>query len=83
MIEVKIYCMRSNEGYQKTYNAIKKVMIDNNLEHIILRIDDSNIIKRRNIKNQPLIVINNLVVFLGTIPTPHEVKLILIRMKLI
>ncbi len=83
MIEVKIYCMRSNDGYQKSYNTIKKVMLDNNLEHIIIRIDDSNIIKRRNIKTQPLIVINNIVVFSGIMPSPHDVRLTLIRMKLI
>lgn len=83
MIEVKIYCPKTNKEYQTSYNIIKETLEENNLNHIIIRIDKTDFIKRRNIGHLPHIVINNIVTQIGKNLTKHNLRLTLIRMKLL
>ncbi|MBE6463543.1 MAG: thioredoxin family protein [Alphaproteobacteria bacterium] len=83
MIEVKIYCTKKHELYQSTYDTVTKIMTENNLEYRIERITDTDVIRRRNITNQPLIVINNQIIMLAHPPSEHDIKVTLIRMKLL
>ncbi|MBR5598448.1 MAG: thioredoxin family protein [Alphaproteobacteria bacterium] len=83
MIEVRIYCIKSNENYQTSYNLIKETMEENNLEYIIHRITESDFIKRRNIIHIPHIVINNQITNIGKNLTKNEIRITLIRMKLL
>lgn len=83
MIEVRIYCIKSHEMYQHTYDVVDEALKDNKLEYIIYRLTDSDFIKRRNIKNMPHIIINNQVAISGKCPTKSDIRMILIRMKLL
>ena len=83
MIEIKIYCTKTHEQYQTIYDIINKIMTENNFEYRIERITDRDVIRRRNILVQPHIVINNQIVLLKRAPTEHDIKIILIRMKLL
>jgi hypothetical protein len=83
MIEVKIYCIKTHKDYQTSYDVINNVLLKNKKTYIINRITKSDFIRHRNISAMPYIVINNIVVHQGSCPTEHEIKLILIRMKLL
>jgi glutaredoxin len=83
MLEVKIYCIKSHKDYQTTYEVIENVLIENNIEYNITRITKSDLIQHRNISQMPYIVINNIVAHKGSCPSPHDIKIFLIRTKLI
>ncbi len=83
MIEVKIYCPKTNKEYQTSYNIIKETLEENNLNYIIIRIEKTDFIKRRSIEYLPHIVINNIVTQIGKNLTKHNLRLTLIRMKLL
>lgn len=83
MIEVRIYCIKSHIAYQSAYDAINQALKENKLEYVIYRIEESDFIKRRHIKNMPHIVINNQIAISGKCPTKNDVRMILIRMKLL
>ena len=83
MIEIRIYCIKTHKDYQTSYDIIKETMEENKLDYIIHRIVQSDFIKRRNIISQPHIVINNQVAYFFNSLTKKDLRLTLIRMKLL
>ena len=83
MIEVKIYCIKTHKDYQTSYDIINKVLLESKKQYLINRITKSDFIRHRNIPAMPYIVINNIVAHQGSCPTEHDIKIFLIRMKLI
>ena len=83
MLEVKIYCIKSHQYYQASYDVVVNVLEEYNLEYNITRITKSDLISHRNIPSMPYIVINNVVVNSKSCPTANDIKMFLIRTKLI
>ncbi|MCM1324416.1 MAG: thioredoxin family protein [Acetobacter sp.] len=83
MINIKIYCNKKHPDYNKIYEIIENVMLENNLNYQIERISEPKAIQRHNIIHEPHIAINNQVVYANARYQPEKLKMILQKMKLI
>ncbi len=62
---------------KSTYNAIEKVIKENNLNATLTKVDDILEIMTYNVLTTPAVVIDGVVKFKGGVPTESEVKKIL------
>lgn len=57
-----------------TYNAIEKVVKDNNLDVSLIKVEDIMEIMKYNIMSTPAVVVDGKVVVKGKVPSESEVK---------
>ena len=62
---------------KSTYNAIEKVVKENNLDVQISKVDDIMEIMKYNIMTTPAVVVDGVVRIKGRVPSESEVKSIL------
>lgn len=83
MINVKIYCCREHQDYDKVYDTIKETLDEKGAEYDIKRICRQEEICHSRIQAQPHIVINWQVVYVGYCPKKDEVLQVLKIMQLL
>lgn len=83
MINIKIYCNKKHEAYERIYKLIHEVMFESNHCFDIIRISEPKVLRMQNIIQEPHIVFNNQVVYAGISSTKDELRIILQRLKLI
>lgn len=83
MINIKIYCKRKHEAYERIYKIIYDVMSDNRCCFKIKRITEPKILHTQNIVSEPHVVFNTQVIYTKNVSSKEELKNILQRLKLI
>lgn len=83
MINIKIYCSRNHEAYERIYDIINEVMCKSNHCFEIKRISEPKILRMQKIVCEPHVVFNSQVVYTKTVSSGKDLKDILQRLKLI
>ncbi len=83
MINITIYCNKKHKDYERTYNLLNEVLLDNNLDFKITRITEPRTIKIRKIAVEPHIVINNQVMYATPSLTAETIKMVLQKLRLL
>ncbi len=83
MINIKIYCNKKHEAYERVYKIIYETMFESNISFEIKRISEPKVLRMQNIVSEPHVVFNNQVVYTKNVSSKEELKTILQKLKLI